>query len=142
MMSQFMARMKYAVTAISMVAFLAAPAEAQPQLAEQAGVAARRGDWESTISLYEELLSTNAFNGEHWHNYGYAHHSLGNYNMAIAAFTKSIDLGFQPTHDMDSELRIILRDLLRHRERIESRREAHFPDIRWDGTRSASSVTS
>ena len=46
-----------------------------------------------------------------------------------------IDLGYKPTHDMDAELRTIFRDLIPNRERIEARKEAQFPDIRWDGTR-------
>ena len=45
------------------------------------------------------------------------------------------DLGYVPTSDMDTELRCMLRDLLPHRERIEERKEAQFPDIRWDGSR-------
>jgi UDP-sulfoquinovose synthase len=46
-----------------------------------------------------------------------------------------LDLGFQPTHDMDSELRKSLEDLIANRDRIEARKESQFPDIRWDGTR-------
>jgi len=46
-----------------------------------------------------------------------------------------LDLGYQPTHEMERELEIMFRDLIPHRERIESRKEAQFPDIRWDGTR-------
>lgn len=46
-----------------------------------------------------------------------------------------LDLGYKPTHDMEEELRIMLKDLLRYKNRIESRREALIPDIRWDGTR-------
>lgn len=46
-----------------------------------------------------------------------------------------LDLGYQPTHDMEAELEVMLQDLIPHRERIEARREAQFPDIRWDGTR-------
>jgi len=53
-----------------------------------------------------------------------------------------LDLGYRPTTDMDSELRIMLADLMAHRERIEERREAHFPDIRWDGTRRRSDYLS
>ena len=100
MMSQFMARLKIAVAAVATVAFLAAPANAQPQLAEQVAAAAQRGDWKSTVSLYERFLRINPYHGEHWHNYGYALHSLGKYDQAIAAFTKSIDLGFQPKTSM------------------------------------------
>jgi UDP-sulfoquinovose synthase len=46
-----------------------------------------------------------------------------------------LDLGYQPTHDMESELRIVLSDLMNYRGRIEARREALLPDIRWDGSR-------
>ena len=46
-----------------------------------------------------------------------------------------LDLGYKPTHDMETELEIMFRDLLPHSERIEERREAHFPDICWDGSR-------
>ncbi len=45
------------------------------------------------------------------------------------------DLGYQPTHDMEAELRIMLADLMEYRARIEARREVLIPDIRWDGTR-------
>ena len=45
------------------------------------------------------------------------------------------DLGYQPTHDMEAELRIMLTDLFRHRERISAFKEVLIPDIRWDGTR-------
>jgi UDP-sulfoquinovose synthase len=46
-----------------------------------------------------------------------------------------LDLGYRPTRDMEAELRQIFSDLLPHRDRIEERREAQFPDIRWDGSR-------
>jgi UDP-sulfoquinovose synthase len=46
-----------------------------------------------------------------------------------------LDLGYKPTHDMDAELDGMFQDLMPHRDRIESRKEAQFPDIRWDGTR-------
>jgi UDP-sulfoquinovose synthase len=46
-----------------------------------------------------------------------------------------LDLGYQPTHDMESELAIVLNDLNKYRDRIEARQEAQFPDIRWDGER-------
>ncbi len=46
-----------------------------------------------------------------------------------------LDLGYQPTHDMESELRVMLTDLMTYRERIEAKREALIPEIRWDGTR-------
>jgi len=51
-----------------------------------------------------------------------------------------LDLGYNPTQDMASELRLMFKDLLEHRDRIEERKEAHFPDIRWDGSRRRSSI--
>jgi UDP-sulfoquinovose synthase len=49
------------------------------------------------------------------------------------------DLGYKPSHGVEHELRIMLKDLARYRERIEARKEALLPDIRWDGTRKKSS---
>ncbi|MFH1809338.1 MAG: NAD-dependent epimerase/dehydratase family protein [Pseudomonadota bacterium] len=49
-----------------------------------------------------------------------------------------LDLGYQPTRDMDAELDTILRDLTTHKGRIEARAHALLPDIRWDGSRRAS----
>ncbi|MBN1286216.1 MAG: NAD-dependent epimerase/dehydratase family protein [Anaerolineae bacterium] len=45
------------------------------------------------------------------------------------------DLGYQPTHDMEAELRIMINDLVRYRDRIEAKRDLLIPEIRWDGTR-------
>ena len=46
-----------------------------------------------------------------------------------------LDLGYQPTHDMEQELRIMFQDLVRYRTRIESKRHALILDIFWDGRR-------
>ncbi len=46
-----------------------------------------------------------------------------------------LDLGYQPTHDMEAEMRIMLTDLIEYRTRIESKRDVLIPNIRWDGTR-------
>jgi len=45
------------------------------------------------------------------------------------------DLGYQPTHDVEAEMKIMLSDLLEYRERIEAKRAALIPDVRWDGRR-------
>jgi len=45
------------------------------------------------------------------------------------------DLGYKPTHDVEAELRIMLQDLLKYRDRIEAKREVLIPDVRWDGRR-------
>lgn len=45
------------------------------------------------------------------------------------------DLGYEPSADMEGELRIMLADLAKYRDRIEAVREVLIPAIRWDGTR-------
>ncbi|MCC7355275.1 MAG: NAD-dependent epimerase/dehydratase family protein [Anaerolineae bacterium] len=45
------------------------------------------------------------------------------------------DLGYQPTHDVEAEMRIMLRDLMRYRARIEAKQDVLIPDVRWDGRR-------
>jgi len=49
-----------------------------------------------------------------------------------------LDLGYKPTHDIEAELKIMLQDLLKYRNRIEARAHALIPDVRWDGTRKKS----
>ena len=44
-----------------------------------------------------------------------------------------LDLGYQPTQDVAGELRVMLADLMRYRDRIEARRDALIPALRWDG---------
>ena len=46
-----------------------------------------------------------------------------------------LDLGYQPTHDIEAEMEIMLKDLMKYKHRIEARAHALVPDIRWDGTR-------
>ncbi len=46
-----------------------------------------------------------------------------------------LDLDYQPTHDMEGELRIMLTDLVKCKERIIARSHALMPDIGWDGRR-------
>jgi UDP-sulfoquinovose synthase len=46
-----------------------------------------------------------------------------------------LDLGYQPTHDMEAELRVMLADLMKYRSRIEATKEVLIPDIRWDGSK-------
>lgn len=51
-----------------------------------------------------------------------------------------INLGYKPSHDVRAEMRIMLQDLLHHRDRILEYKEILVPDIRWDGTRRRSEV--
>jgi UDP-sulfoquinovose synthase len=50
-----------------------------------------------------------------------------------------INLGYQPSHDVRAEIRIMLTDLMVYRERILAKRELLIPDIRWDGLHRRSS---
>lgn len=51
-----------------------------------------------------------------------------------------INLGYQPTHDVKAEVRIMLQDLLLHRDRILEKQDILIPDIRWDGSRRRSEL--
>lgn len=46
-----------------------------------------------------------------------------------------LDLGYKPAHDVEAEMEIMLKDLMKYRDRVEAYREVLIPDIRWDGTR-------
>ena len=46
-----------------------------------------------------------------------------------------LNLGYKPTHDVEAEMRIMLKDLMRCSDRIEAKKNALIPDVRWDGTR-------
>ena len=46
-----------------------------------------------------------------------------------------LDLGYKPTHDMESELKIMLSDLIKYKNRILSHAYSLMPDIHWDGSR-------
>ena len=45
------------------------------------------------------------------------------------------DLGYKPTHDVEAEMEIMLQDLSKYRERIESKRDVLIPDVHWNGRR-------
>lgn len=49
---------------------------------------------------------------------------------------KLFDLGYRPTRDVDTEIKIMLQDLLKHRDRIEAKKDTFIPDVRWNGHRS------
>lgn len=53
-----------------------------------------------------------------------------------------IDLGYQPTHDVKAEMKIMLKDLIPHRARILEKIDLLVPEIRWDGTRHRSGIIS
>jgi UDP-sulfoquinovose synthase len=48
---------------------------------------------------------------------------------------KLFELGYRPTHDVEAEMKIMLDDLMRYRDRIEAKKDVLIPDVRWDGTR-------
>lgn len=45
-----------------------------------------------------------------------------------------LDLGYKPTHDMESELKVMLTDLAQNKSRIEKVKDVLIPHYRWDGT--------
>ena len=49
-----------------------------------------------------------------------------------------IDLGYEPSHDVKAEMKIMMQDLLENTDRIVDHIDALIPDIRWDGTRKRS----
>ena len=44
-----------------------------------------------------------------------------------------LDLGYKPTHDVEAEMKIMLADLLKYRDRIAGKKEVLIPKIRWSG---------
>jgi UDP-sulfoquinovose synthase len=44
-------------------------------------------------------------------------------------------LGYTPAHDVEGELRLMLEDLLQHRDRIEAKIDVLIPGVHWDGAR-------
>jgi len=46
-----------------------------------------------------------------------------------------LHLGYQPTHDVEHEMRIMIKDLMKYKNRIEEKREVLIPEVRWDGTK-------
>lgn len=53
-----------------------------------------------------------------------------------------LDLGYEPTHDIEAELRVMLKDLMKYRSRIEAVKEVLIPRIRWDGSKKKSEFIS
>jgi UDP-sulfoquinovose synthase len=51
-----------------------------------------------------------------------------------------IDLGYEPSHDVKAEMKIMMQDLMEHKDRIMEKRKILVPDIRWDGSRKRSEV--
>ena len=51
-----------------------------------------------------------------------------------------IELGYEPSHDVRAEMKIMLQDLMLYRDRILEKKDILVPDIRWDGTRRRSEV--
>jgi len=51
-----------------------------------------------------------------------------------------LDLGYAPTHDMESELKLMLKDLIQNKKRIEKTKNVLIPQIRWDGSKHLSKI--
>ena len=46
-----------------------------------------------------------------------------------------LDLGYQPTEDIDKEVLIMLEDLMKYSDRIEANKDVLIPDVHWNGSR-------
>jgi len=46
-----------------------------------------------------------------------------------------LNLGYRPTHDVETEITLMLEDLQKYSDRIEMHRDVFMPDVRWDGRR-------
>lgn len=46
-----------------------------------------------------------------------------------------LDLGYQPTHDMEKEMNVMMKDLMNYKNRILEKKDVLIPDIRWTGKR-------
>ena len=46
-----------------------------------------------------------------------------------------LDLHYQPTHDVEAEIEIMIQDLMPYRDRIGQCEQALIPDLRWNGER-------
>jgi UDP-sulfoquinovose synthase len=44
-------------------------------------------------------------------------------------------LGYRPSQDVRAEMRIMLQDLMKYRARVEAKKSALIPDVRWNGRR-------
>lgn len=51
-----------------------------------------------------------------------------------------INLGYQPSHDVKAEMRIMIQDLLQYKDRIETKKDVLVPSIRWEGVRRRSNM--
>jgi len=51
-----------------------------------------------------------------------------------------LDLGYKPTQDMESELNIMINDLIKNKARIEEVKSVLIPQIRWDGSKKRSKI--
>ncbi len=51
-------------------------------------------------------------------------------------------LGYKPSHSVEEEVRLMIRDLLPYRDRIQAKVDCLIPDIHWDGDRARVNRTS
>jgi protocatechuate 3,4-dioxygenase beta subunit/tetratricopeptide (TPR) repeat protein len=93
------------IAAIALAAFVRADDKVTPtpQKAKQRPVSAaeaqsyfRQQEWAKAVAAYEQVVRVNPHDGQNWQNYGFALHSLKRYDEAIKAWTKSVEVGYQP----------------------------------------------
>ena len=83
--------------ALSFLVAAESAAQPEPDLDKQAGSYFMAQDWGNAVKAYEALTTSNPRNGRYWYRLGFALHSLGKYKDAVEAYTRSVEIGGNPT---------------------------------------------
>jgi len=86
------------LTTLAVLATLSLPLLAQATAADMAAAnqLVREKKWAAAETAYEEILREEPKNGRAWFFLGFARHSLGDFENAIAAFKKTIEISHTP----------------------------------------------
>jgi len=83
------------------VAGWCAAASAQPWVdADRADQLLRDEKFLDAASAYKALIDANPYDGRSWSQYGYVLHGAKQYDQALAAFAKDIELGVKPSGNL------------------------------------------
>ncbi|HEY9751318.1 MAG TPA: tetratricopeptide repeat protein [Coleofasciculaceae cyanobacterium] len=77
---------------LSPESYTALPREIEPALARQAIEAARRGDYQRAIGMFNQLIEQDANSATAYHNRGLAHFHIRQFTAAMADYTTALQL--------------------------------------------------